>query len=60
MRSANEVPGRGGKALIYSILYILIYPCDIMELGVRKKCTLVAFEIWDKPEAHSAGDFYWG
>ena len=43
MRSANKVPGRGGKALIYSILYILIYPCDVMELGVRKKCTLVAF-----------------
>lgn len=60
MRSANEVPGWGGKALVYSILYILIYPCDVTELGVRKKCTLGAFEIWSKPEAHSAEGSYWG
>lgn len=34
---SNEVPGCGGKALIYSILYILIYPCDVTELEVGKK-----------------------
>ena len=52
--------GGGGKALVYSILYILIYPCDVTELGVRMKCTLGAFEIWSKPEAHSAEGSYWG